>query len=787
MKNKSKLFLLLTLAASLTGLGGCGGGSGTEKPPEPTGPELYVEGTAPRFNPILSDLPFNTDVIFADASLSDGTANVGTATDPVRAALNVMDGLSTTAYFDILMNGSVNPATVVPLQTVFLVQVNTGTGDALDPANIVGLVGPAQFDAQVVSLDGGTNNVIRVRPTKPLKAKSKYLVFLTNNIMDADGKAVTRSWHYNALRDSTYQVSGRLLSIQNAIIGWETLAGSFLVAAAGGTVTPAAVAAAKEKLVLSYTFTTTDPITPLVAMASPRAAIASIQIKAGVPAQTAVTNVTQLDGLNLLSTPKARPLGISGVTGVDLGTLSAGALPANRGTLYTGYIKLPYYQTAAGPTFGEYLSHNWRPDVNLAGMLGVTLPDDMDGSYNVTYRYPFAAKTTDETVPLQVTMPNDARVPGYAGAFNCGQIYSSTGYPIVIYVHGITSDRTSVLALGHTLASNCIATVAIDLPLHGVAATSSFVNALNVERSALIPFGTIYGDNKPHERHFNVAGPGGQPAPMNFTAPTATDGSGAQFTNLRYLANTRDNNRQGVMDLLNLNASLGAVNVEIKKTVSVGLNTNRVYLIGMSLGGIIGQTFATVNQLAIANDGLVGLTSNLNPIDGVILASAGSQVSQIMVRSPTFGPVINNGLAASGVMAGTTNYERFVYAAQATLDSADVVNFAETFATLGVPVLLTQIANDQVIVNSTPHAPLAGTEALARLLGTTQLGAGADQILGRGFVKMNAGGHSSMLRPEGGAPQVTAELQAQAVTFILGNGVVTVGSQAAANVEAPAP
>lgn len=783
MKNKSKLFLSLIFATSLMGLGGCGGGGGTETPPEPTGTEVFVEGTAPRFNPILSDLPFNTDVIFADAATTDGTANVGAATDPVRAALNVMDGLSTTAYFDILMNGSVNPATVVALQTVFLVQVNTGTGDALDPANIVGLVGPAQFDVQVVSLDGGTNNVIRVRPTRPLKAKSKYLVFLTNDIRDASGAAVTRSWHYNALRDSTFEVSGKLLSIQNAIIGWETLASGFLAAVSGGQLTQAA---AKEKLVLSYTFTTTDPVTPLVAMASPRAVIAGLQISAGVPAETAVANAVQLDAANFLPTPKARVVGISGLTGVDMGTLTAGALAANVGKLYTGYIKLPYYLTTpTGLSFGEYLKRNWRPDLTLAAMLGKTVPADYDGSYNVTYRYPFAAKTSDETVPLQVTMPNDAMVPGYAGAANCGQIYSATGYPVVIYVHGITSDRTSIMALGHTLASRCIATVAIDLPLHGVPANSAFVNVLNVEHSALIPFGALYGDNAPHERHFNVAGPGGAPAPMNFESPTAYDGSGAQFTNLGYLANTRDNNRQGVVDLLNLNASLGNVNTAMLNSVTVGLDLNRVYLVGMSLGGIIGEVFATVNQLAIANDMQVGLTSNLHPIKGVVLASAGSQVSQIMINSPTFGPIINGGLAASGVVAGTSNYERFVYAAQATLDSADVVNFAQTFATLGVPLLLSQIADDQVIVNSTPVAPLAGTEALASLLGTTQIGLG-NHTLGRGFVKMNAGGHTSMLRPENGAPQVTAELQAQAVSFILSNGTAGVGSQAPANVETPA-
>src|SRR5690606_26727412 len=237
---------------------------------------------------------------------------------------------------------------------------------------------------------------------------------------------------------------------------------------------------------------------------------------------------------------------------------------------------------------------NWRPDHTLAAMLGVDIPADVDGSYNVTYRFPFAAKTADESVPLQVTLPASTHVPGYAGAATCGQVYAATGYPAVIYVHGITTDRTSVLALGHTLASRCIATVAIDLPMHGVAATSAFASVLNVERSQLIPFAALYGENAPRERHFNVAGPGGAPAPMNFEAPGASDGSGAQFINLGFLPNTRDNNRQTVMDLLDLNASLGSINTQVQAIAAPELDLNRVYVVGVSLGGILGSVFTTV-------------------------------------------------------------------------------------------------------------------------------------------------------------------------------------------------
>lgn len=778
MKNKSNL-LLSSLALAIFALQGCGGGDGAKKAPEPTGPDIYQVGTYPRFDPVSSDVPFNSDLIFAKAGETDGTADLGAPTDPVRATINQMDGFSTSAFFDVLLSGSINPTSAIAGKTVFLVELDAGGKDALVPANIVGVTGLANFDVSVVSLDGGTNNSLRILPTKPLKPKTKYLVILTNDLKDSGGANLTRSWTYNALRDPNYQTLQALLPVRTAILGWETIASGFLAKASGGQLTQDA---AKEKLVLTYTFTTTDPLTPLVAMAAPRAAIAGMQIQAGVAPTEAVETVKQLDSNKLLPTPKARPLGLSVQTGVDFKTFSS-ALAGNVGKLYTGYIKVPYYQTAAaGLGFGEYLQRNWKPDLKLASVLGVNLPADVDGSYNVTYRYPFAAATGDESIPLQVTLPQESHVPGYSGAANCGQIYASTGYPTVIFVHGITSDRTSVISLGHTLASRCVATVAIDLPVHGVPANSAFVSSLNVEKSDLIPFATLYGDNAPHERHFNVAGAGGAPAPMNFTNPGATDGSGAQFINLGYLPNTRDNNRQAVMDLLNLNASLGALDEEVRESLDVGLDVNRVYVVGLSLGGIVGSVFTTVNQLAIANDAKLGIASNLNPIRGLVNSAAGTQVVQVLVNSRTYAPIINGGLANNGVSPGTTNYERFIYTTQTAMDSGDPVNFMETLGALGVPTLIQQINNDAVIPNSAAGAPLMGTKAMADLAGASTLEAG-DTELGVGLVKLTAGAHASLLRPEPDALQVTAEVQAQVATFILNDGTVKVGSVAPGNIE----
>src|SRR5688572_14130008 len=104
MNNKSKLFRSATLALFCSALlTACGGGNDKQTPPAPTPAEAFVAGTHPRFDPVISDIPFNTDLIFAKAAASDGTADVGSPSDAVRATLNGLDGFSTSAFFDIMV------------------------------------------------------------------------------------------------------------------------------------------------------------------------------------------------------------------------------------------------------------------------------------------------------------------------------------------------------------------------------------------------------------------------------------------------------------------------------------------------------------------------------------------------------------------------------------------------------------------------------------------------------------------------------------------------------------
>lgn len=793
------------LIVCATALVGCGGDSKVSNPAEPgldTSSPAYSfkAGTHPEFNPAASMLPLNNDLVFLGAAAEqgagfDGTADVGTPLNSAQDAVNDLDGFSASAYFDIkFAGGSINPATVcadlapcgaVPPNVFLLPLVTVSGGDPLDPADIdsAGAEG-GPFDsanipaisASVESLDGGTNNVLRIIPEEPLLPATKYLVMVTNTIQDANGDSITPSFHYNLLGTPTADVGPNLQSVQTLVTQvWEPLGNAFL---ASGPI-PGDIA-------ISYTFTTTDPRKPMVVMAEPRAALLS----QGVPSGT----VNALD----LSTPTARDAAISPATAQDLGDLSGGALPTGVGDLYTGYIKLPYYLSAPatqGGTDYSYLTEFWRPDQDVAAAVG-GIPSDTDGSFNVTYRFPFAAEKSVQSWPLQVTLPDPAHNSNIHGT-TCENVQdSNNGYPVVIYIHGITSDRLSVVALAHALASACVATVAVDLPVHGVPAGVG----LNMDNGALAG---IYGADDPRERHFEVVqDANGDPVPMD---AGATGGSGAWFINFGTLQNTRDNMRQAVMDLLNLNATLadiGALNLDSDANNRDDFNLSQVKVAGVSLGGIIGTVFADANEQALDNASAAGgLPTTLNRIQGLAISAGGSQVAQILANSDTFAPRINAGLAANGVNVGTSDYERFLYVAQSTLASGDPVNYAESLAGTGVPVVVQQIIGggdasalgdtktytpDKVVPNSAAGAPLAGTTPLATLLGATQVDetdSPYDVTAGSALVNLTVGHHASLLRPNeesnesstAGEFVATSELQREVVSFVLNSAGMEIG------------
>jgi pimeloyl-ACP methyl ester carboxylesterase len=800
-----KTLLSLAIAATTAGLAGCNISS-VEKhnnevdstPVDAGKPGVTPVRVAPIFSAGNSDLPINVDILFAEASSTDGTAATNDTTPPVTTAINKLPGFSTTASFFLPFNVALNPATVVAGQTVFLIELKSAEDDAsidaLDLNTIVAAnptnpfaegadqVTSADYSARYVTLDNGATHAIQVTPLKPLDPKTKYIVALTNDIKGADGRAATRSAEYELLSGSAELPSSALAPVRTAVQGWEKLAGGFLSQATGSAIQ-------QKDVIMSYAFTTDGSLDALKNYAAPslfvannlplanaEAIIESAQAGAttsiaqqivlgggGNPAdadQVAAAKLTsqyaaaiysQIAGsalpgapasLNaLVDRPSARAVNIISGAAVDGAIGGDGASPATfLGTsdtftrYYQGQIELPNFLdkvtlttefTKAGISGAMAADADWSANTTVGAVLdaalgnpaGTTPPKDKDGSTNVTYRYPFAQPSTEGAgknyAPLLVTMPDDIDY-SVGGTNPAGKNCSGmTEVPVVLYVHGITGSRGNSLGYAAGLAANCIATVAIDLPLHGIAPLATNANgetvdnalkAFDVEpgKAALTgsPWGAVAAASTPDfdniaERHNNIDQNSlGARVVMDFDGSASADGtdgspavgkSGSAFINLSNFTRSRDNLRQAVVDLLNLNASLGNISTEIAaQTGGVGLDLDKVYLAGHSLGAIVATTFAAVNN---APEVLAANTS-LNKVQGVMLANGGAHISKLLENSPSFGPTIINGLAAAGVDQGTSNFEKFMYVIQSTIDVVDPANAGLKLAETDTPLVL---------------------------------------------------------------------------------------------------
>ncbi|WP_301387623.1 hypothetical protein [Thalassolituus sp. UBA2590] len=943
-----KTLLSLAIAATAAGLAGCK--TGGDYKVDTGAVTAGSDGSTPsRITPIFSaansQLPLNTDLVFASASATDGTAATADTTPPVTTALNDLPGFSTTATFYIPFNGLLDADTVVAGQSVFLIALKNSDDnaniDALDIKTILANtayadtpsspfsddqpVAGTDYMARYVELGDGSTPSVAITPMTPLSAKTKYLVVLTDGIQSVSGEAVATSAEYELVSGNLGLPSPALQPVRDAVQGWEALSGQFLAAASGG-------ALSQDNIVLNYAFTTDGSLDVLTSYANPAQFIAanltleaaedltdefaggqledivarSIAVASAMgnpndPAQLAAVTDEQVAGVKaldiypgqvygsiasadissligaqsavtlneLVDRPTARNVAVVNGASVDGAIGGNGASPATflgsadtATRYYQGQIELPDFLgdvtlttelTAAGISAAMAADPDWSANTTVGAVLdgalgneaGTTPPKDDDESTNVTYRYPFPEpQESDNVAPLLITMPDqvDYSAGGLVqGARDCSGL---TSVPVVMYVHGITGSRGNALPYAAGLAANCIATVAIDLPLHGIAPITSDSNGDPIA-NALLPFNMevalgadtsspwagviaaqVGGGNTTFasikERHGNVyQNSVNARVAMEFGAEDAGT-SGSTFINLSNFTRTRDNLRQAVVDLLNLNASIGNVSdAVVAAGAALELDETKVFVAGHSLGAIVATTYAAVNN----SPAVLAANDSLNEVQGVILANGGANLTKLLENSPSFGPVVVGGLAASGVTQGTENFEKFMYVFQSAVDVADPANSGSMLAATDTPVVAFNMVGgnalpsdasgisypdgfkaagvylpDHTVPNSdyfadagtnpyaafasalglpagidTAFAPLAGTQGLTTVLNTeavtsaTTVGDLATPL--RAEVRFASGTHSTFANSDDSA--VFLEMLGQSVSLILGSYTVT--------------
>jgi len=802
-------------------------------------------------NPIAADpkFPINADLILllgATQSANYDFTGLSSGNTPADDAVNDLSGFSTSGAFTLKFDGSLNPVSVQAGATVFLLPVNVadaidGAPEALPNTNPSGIVQANPFDlaaipnfrADVVSVDGGSNNAIRIVPLEPLAEGQKYLVIATNNIVGADGQPIERSVQDVNLADGVLG-NPALANVKSILQGSDALANGFLAQA---------IPQDTPESALAYTFTTNSDTDVLRAMMAPAAFGSALGQKIGFTAQlkavrdnypelnfsqlttklgeiatlaaqlgggqldpatltaqelaaiTALSNVQNVltaDGTQTPETtlgnaiapevgdtihlPVPRPSFFNAKTeAADLATIqglaqqdptNAIAQAAVQVQVHQGAITLPYFQSLPGETGTGIVTGSWTGNTSMEAGLNENLTPgetifsflrDIDGTLNVNGYFPFPQKKANTTVPVVVFNPSTDARPG-----TCLDQDGTDGFKpngVTIFQHGITVDRSVSMLPAILLAqSACQTVVAIDQPLHGLAgattgtvaglspldaealttdveAAISLLDRTDPNQAAVIAqLNALISADYIGERHFGyTANASLQPV----EAPLADISSGSLFINPLNMMNSRDNLRQGVVDLLNVAASIQTF--DINKDFAPGdLAGVPVNFIGHSLGGISGTVFASLANDATLNATLNGTyaqagvpLSNFTfpTLNSVVLHNTSGQVTRLIENSPAFSGQVLSGLANAGAIQGSSNFENFFYVFQSISDAGDPVNFAKGLGASTGNLLVTEVVGDTTVPNEANvnplspafSAPLTGTEPLMALF---DLGAG---------------------------------------------------------------
>ena len=706
----------LVAAAAALLLAACGGSSNTDLA-RPTAPATNPDGSpvtniiTARFDPANAVVPFPTNLFFSgttDLTVNVPVADPNNIADPA-VALNALDGFSTVAPWSMSFSRPPAPATIVPGNSVRLFEVTlTGPG-----GGVTGIVGELAAGADFVtalSPSDTTQRTLAIVFTRPLKQITSYMAVITNGIADAQGNVATP--------DQTYFLTKRTSPLF----------------ANGASTDPLLSNAQAQAL---------EPLRQLVNSQEAAAAAAGIPRESIVLSWVATTQGISPTLQAIRATSQAGAIGMA-PTGLTIQAAVPQLPPI--ADIYLGRLTLPYFLTAPSaenPT--APLNTFWRAPPcgqvpSCAQLLGPNNP-----STNLTFLNPRPVATGTVTVPLLITVPNAAS----------GRVKPADGWPLVIYYHGITRNRTDALAISATLASQGFAVVSMDQPLHGITDTSNPFRAQGPLAQAIgmaateRTFDADYVDNQT-----GAPGPDGN-----------IDASGAHFINLASLLTSRDNNRQAIVDPFTLKASVPNLAFA---PLNVTFNASAVSFVGQSLGAMNGSGFVTFEPT----------------INTAVLSVPGGGVALMLNGSPTFGPLIRAGLAAAaGLQPGTPQFDQFFLIAQTVIDSADPVNIAAFAGSKAI--LLHEVVGggeltgggtslpDQVIPNTVPGGPLSGTEPLIRALGLTSVTGSTGGSPLRGAVRFIQGSHGSLLQPSANTPEgvaATVEMQTQMVSFLLSNG-----------------
>lgn len=776
------------------------------------------------FDPANGALPLPNDLLFNGTS--DGTLHIpdessGNYTDP-SIALGALDGWSTISPISIeaqlptSIGGSLlslSSSSVAQAGAVRLFEATTSGPLSSDPTCITA----ESTDALVVCKLGAelaygvdfvtqvSGNKLVIVPLKPLKASQSYLYATTSLIEDSEGRAVAASPTYTLLKldiQTNPLATEEQLLLQKLVNSYEnTLESSYSID--------------KDNVTYSGLFTTQS------------VGVVNKTLKSlmtlGAPYAPSFTSL-----------PAAVDNGLGGTLTV---AQAAGLSPAdglvyqlaNATDMYSATLKIPYYgdcsssaclDSSGAPLInGRWSAQGDNPIAVLGALSAGTLSSasfaqqaaaqgvdptaaladpsllagktwnldngqPVDTAKHITKLNPIPAIKRYEEIPVLITIPNQVAF----AALNIPLTLPADGWPSVIALHGLGGGKEASLTFAGVYAQHGIATVSIDMPLHGER-SFGLVGGRYTITATDDSFGEAIGQNDLYD-----------------------NGNPLVFVNIASTLTTRDNFNQGIADHLALRLALSSFGAS-----SSLLDGSKVSAQGLSLGAIVGSSFATIAQADLINPATGQLvTPNPYSINGLSLVAPAGGLAGSFAGSPTFKPLLiasdtfQEVLTAANVqnlVPNTPEYDAlvelvlgefipgFAFAVQTAIDSIDPINYGLALNGLNLPTHLIEVTGDgsnladQVLPNSVQGFPLSGTEPLIATIDLPCVDASNSPKQGSGVVRFSKGHHSSINSAgeitgvtDGSAAAATAEMQLQVAGYAqsaaVGSATVTVTNPA---------
>jgi pimeloyl-ACP methyl ester carboxylesterase len=691
-------------------------------------PPLAPSTSTALFQPSAGVLPYPNDLYFAGST--DGTLNIQplNALMPNQMTINGLDGFSVNGVIRTTFGGPINPATLAA--NVIVLPVTTDNTKNLATTNVLGppLTPGVDYAIGTATDTGVGPEIMEITPLHPLTPSTciQNGSFLGAACTTSNGYLVILT---NGIKDA----------FGNAAVPSADYA-AIKTALAGGPSCP------------SITDPTLNGVCRLTGAHLQIAEQALHLNPANIVLTFSFTTVSTADSLELLSATTVPPANAMVLNALPLTTSQAKPALTGHANILVGVLNIPYYLSKSAPLTGFWTAPPF--------------PRDPTSTF-VTRFNPVPKATQNLMIPVLATVPNANST--FVKFCTMNPPCPAT-WPVVIFQHGITANREEVLALADSFADAGFAVVAIDLPLHGITTpynpadptTFFYANSAN-------PFYAGLGlpANGSIERTFDLA----------LIAPPAIDSSGIHFINLTSLLTSRDNLRQASADLITLERSLAGATVANAGGAKIftAFPSQPSHYLGHSLGAVVGTAFLAVVRPTEVSTGT--------------LANGGGNITHLLKDSATFGPLIDEALAAQGAPRGSTLYANFQRDSQNAVDAGDPVNYIVQATELH-PIHLFQVVGstpqpdgctpqtfingcaDQVLPNSATTALIAastfGLEPLTQLptagtvLPTVKTSLPGSTGL-RAYVNFLQGEHQSIALPV--VPAVTAEMQAEAISF----------------------